>query len=95
MQKADERFSYACTELHRIADINRAAVTSTLEAFDHSSLEERHYAPQSIAMGIRQVMELNNVLKILAIDYEMEAARKKMSTIVSPKQPAGQLDLFA
>lgn len=94
MQKAAERFSYACTELHRIADINRAAVTSVLEAFDHSSLEERHYAPQSIAMGIRQVMELNNVLKILAIDYEMEAAQKKMKSIVNPKQQQ-QLDLFA
>lgn len=77
-QKADATFSNACVELHRIADINRAAVEATIEAFDHSSLKERHYAPQSIAMGIRQVIELNKVLSLLAIDLELaEAAARE------------------
>lgn len=75
-QIADATFSNACVELHRIADINRAAVEATIEAFDHSSLKERHYAPQSIAMAFRQLVDFNQALRLLALDYELATAHE-------------------
>ena len=74
LQRSADKFAAALQYLHNIARINEAAVTSCLDAFNHSDAHERQFAPDAVAMGIASLRLLMTPLTCHAIDLEMIGA---------------------
>lgn len=75
-----ETFSRQLAALTPIARVNEAAVAAVLDpasGFDHSDPEDRHFAPESVALGLRQLVLLKDALAVYAIGMELQAAERE------------------
>lgn len=96
MQTAAQRFEKSSKELTQIARINNVGLDSCWSYYTEDPSDEKaaEMLADSLALAMRQVAYFRKELLVLCISEEMEAADKKLNSIVSPKQQQ-QLDLFA
>lgn len=75
MSTPAEAFAAQLSALEPIARLNASAIEAALEpgVLDHSGADAP-FAPQAVALGVRQLVGLLRVVTIAALDMELEAA---------------------
>lgn len=71
MQRSADQFAAALRHQATIARLNCAAVTASIDAFDHADVSEARWAPEAVAMGIASLHQLLIPMAIHAVDLEM------------------------
>ncbi len=70
MRVAEQQLGRAFKHQATVARLNCAAVEAAIDAFDHSSPTEEHFAPESVAMGVASLRLLLIPLSLYAVDLE-------------------------
>lgn len=73
-------FAAQLAALVPVARVNCAAIEAVLDpasGFDHNDPEDRHFAPEAVALGMRQLALLLAPLTCYAVGLELQAAERE------------------